>query len=136
MTKFYKCRVCGNIIIKIHDSGITPFCCNRTMTELLPTSDAGNPDAHLPVVSRIDCSKLKVVIGHVPHPMAEEHHIQFIYLETNTGGQLRYLESGSAPEAVFFTTDTPIAVYAYCNMHGLWKIDIPSEQECDKLPQE
>lgn len=125
MIKFFKCLTCGNIITKVHDSNITPSCCNRTMCELEPNTGSGNQDAHIPSVSRLDCSTIKVVIGRVPHPMVENHHIRFIFLETNNGGQIRYLKPELPPEAIFFTTDTPIAVYAYCNMHGLWKMEIP-----------
>lgn len=131
MTKFLKCHVCGNIIIKIHDSGITPSCCNRPMTELQQSSGSGNPDAHIPVVTCLDDSTIKVTIGRTLHPMTDEHRIRFIYIETNKGGQIHYLKSESPPEAVFFTNDTPIAVYAYCNIHGLWKADIKTPEDCE-----
>ena len=37
------------------------------------------------------------------------------------GGQLRYLAPGQAPKAVFeLGSEKPVAVYAYCNLHGLW----------------
>ena len=36
-------------------------------------------------------------------------------------GQLRYLTPGQAPKAVFeLGSEKPVAVYAYCNLHGLW----------------
>ena len=36
-------------------------------------------------------------------------------------GQLRSLTLGQAPKAVFeLGTEKPVAVYAYCNLHGLW----------------
>ena len=40
---------------------------------------------------------------------------------TENGGQLRYLAPGQAPKAVFeLGSEKPVAVYAYCNLHGLW----------------
>jgi len=126
MTKFYKCNVCGNIITKLHDSGITPSCCSRTMTELVPNEKTGSEETHMPCVCRIDCSTIKVVIGRIPHPMDDNHRIRFIYLETNKGGQIQYLKPSSPPEALFFTTDIPISIYAFCNIHGLWKASIPN----------
>lgn len=133
MINFFKCRVCGNIIIKIHDSGITPSCCNRTMTELTPNSEEGSHDHHIPVTNCIDDSTLKVVIGKVEHPMTEEHRIRFICLETDKGCMIQYLKPGSRPEAIFITKDTPLAVYAYCNLHGLWKTDIQEpDNTCTK----
>ena len=54
--------------------------------------------------------------------MAEEHSIQWIYLQTEKGGQRKALLPGEAPEAVFaLAGDKPVAAYAYCNLHGLWK---------------
>lgn len=127
-TKFYRCNVCGNIIAKIYDSNITPYCCNRPMTELKAQSpEDEHAEHHLPCVSRIDCSTIKVVIGRAPHPMTIEHHIVFIALETSSGLQIKHLRPYCQPEAIFFTTDTPIAVYAYCNVHGLWKSKVPAE---------
>jgi len=42
-------------------------------------------------------------------------------VETENGGQLRYLAPGQAPKAVFeLGGEKPVAVYAYCNLHGLW----------------
>jgi len=57
----------------------------------------------------------------VEHPMVDVHHIQWLYVETEQGGHIRYLHPGEAPRAVFELGDeTPVAVYAYCNLHGLW----------------
>ena len=37
------------------------------------------------------------------------------------GGQLRHLTPGQAPKAVFeLGGEKPVAIYAYCNLHGLW----------------
>ena len=129
-TRFYKCTVCGNVIVKVCDSNITPSCCGKYVVDIEPnTSEDGKEEYHLPCVERIDCSTIKVVIGHVAHPMTEQHYIRFVYLETEHGGQIRYLTPGQAPEAIFFTTDKPIAVYAYCNQHGLWKTTVCREKE-------
>ena len=47
--------------------------------------------------------------------------IQWLYVETAQGGHIRYLHPGEAPRAAFELGDeTPVAVYAYCNLHGLW----------------
>ena len=57
--------------------------------------------------------------------MEEEHHIVWVYLQTDRGGQRKCLEVGKAPIVSFALTDEkPIAVYAYCNIHGLWKKDM------------
>ena len=67
-------------------------------------------------------STLTVTVGAVEHPMVDVHHIQWLFVETENGGQLRYLTPGQAPKAVFeLGGEKPVAVYAYCNLHSLWK---------------
>lgn len=129
-TKFLKCTVCGNVLVKLCDSNITPSCCGRAVTILEPnTSEEGKEEFHLPIVERMDCSTVRVVISRLEHPMTEQHNIQFVYPETSKGGQIRYLGPGKSPEVIFFTTDKPIAVYSYCNLHGLWKTIVGKEKE-------
>lgn len=118
-TKFYRCSHCGNVIVKVVDAGVPVVCCGEPMQELIPnTVDASN-EKHVPVVTRIDDCSIKVEVGSVPHPMLPEHHIAFIYLETENGG-IR-VDLTDKPEAVICTcTNKPAAVYEYCNLHGLW----------------
>lgn len=119
-TKFYKCNRCGNVVEKVVDSKVPVVCCGEQMQELIPnTVDASN-EKHVPVVTRLDDNHIKVEVGSVPHPMLPEHHIAFIYVETESGGIRINLKD--KPEAVVCTcSERPIAVYEYCNLHGLWK---------------
>lgn len=119
-TRFYRCRHCGNVIVKLVDSTIPVVCCGEKMEELIPnTVDASN-EKHVPVVTRLNDCKIKVEVGSVAHPMLPEHYIVFIYVETENGGI--HVNLKDKPEAVICTcTDKPIAVYEYCNIHGLWK---------------
>ena len=121
--KFYKCRHCGNVVEKVVDSRVPVVCCGEKMEELIPnTVDASN-EKHVPVVTRLDDDTIKVEVGSVPHPMLPEHHISFIYVETENGGIKVNLKD--KPEAVICTcTVTPVAVYEYCNLHGLWKTEL------------
>ena len=122
--KFYICERCGNIAGKIHDSGVGMVCCGQKMTELVPGVVEASHEKHIPEVS-IDGSVLKVTVGAVEHPMTDEHSILWVYLETDRGGQRKCLEVGAPPVVTFALTDErPVAVYAYCNLHGLWKTEI------------
>lgn len=122
-TKFYKCRHCGNIIQKIVDSKVPVVCCGEPMEELIPNTVDASTEKHVPVVTRLDECTIKVSVGSVPHPMTEEHHISFIYVETESGGIRVNLKD--SPEAVICTCNSkPIAVYEYCNLHGLWKTEL------------
>ena len=124
-TKFYKCLHCGNVIQKVVDSKVPVVCCGEKMQELIPGTVDASVEKHLPVVTVLDETTIKVEVGSVAHPMLAEHHIAFIYVETENGGMRLDLAHEGKPEAVFCTcTDKPIAVYEYCNLHGVWKTEL------------
>ena len=122
--KFYVCAHCGNIVAFVHDSGVPVKCCGQNMTEIVPGSVEASTEKHIPVISK-EGNKVTVKVGSVAHPMLEEHNIGWIALETKTGNQRKTLKAGEAPEAVFALVDgdEPVAAYAYCNLHGLWKAE-------------
>ena len=108
--KFYICEHCGNLVTTIHNAGVPLVCCGEKMKELLPNTVEASGEKHLPV-AELSGSTLTVTVGAVEHPMVDVHHIQW----------LRYLTPGQAPKAVFeLGGEKPVAVYAYCNLHGLW----------------
>lgn len=117
--KFYRCRVCGNVAIKVVDSKVPLVCCGEKMEELTASTADTGAEKHLPVIERVDENTVKVLVGSAPHPMLPEHHISFICLETEDGIQVAYPKD--KPEAVFMTKSPVKAVYEYCNIHGLWK---------------
>lgn len=122
--RFYICEHCGNIVGMIHDAGVPLMCCGQKMTHLVPGTVDASKEKHVPVVSVTDGS-VKVEIGEVYHPMSEEHSITWVYLQTDKGGQRKNLTADSQPVVEFALKDEkPVAVYAYCNLHGLWKTDI------------
>lgn len=122
--KFYLCRHCGNLIVKVKDAGVPVVCCGEKMGELVPNTVEASKEKHLPVV-RTEGGKLIVEVGAVAHPMLAEHSIQWIYVQTEAGGQLKYLAPGDEPKASFaLADDKAVAVYAYCNVHGLWKTEL------------
>lgn len=122
--KFFICEHCGNLVGVIHDAGVPMMCCGQKMTQLVPGTVEASVEKHLPVVT-VDGDKVKVEVGSVAHPMAEEHSILWVYLQTDKGGQRKNLKVGEAPVAEFSLLDEkPVAAYAYCNLHGLWKTEI------------
>ncbi len=122
--KFYTCRYCGNLIGMLHNAGIPMMCCGQKMELLVPNTTEAAGEKHLPVVT-VEDGTIYVNVGEVSHPMAGAHHIEWLYIETENGGQHRIIHSGDAPEAAFcIGEDRPIAVYAYCNLHGLWMTEI------------
>ena len=123
--KFFICRICGNIIGLIHDSGIPIECCGEEMEELIPNTVDAAQEKHVPAFT-VAGNQIDVQIGSVEHPMEKEHYIEWIYLKTEHGGQRRGFIPGEKPQATFLLAEgeKPVAVYAYCNLHGLWKTDI------------
>ena len=122
-TKFYRCRHCGNVIHKVVDSKVPVVCCGEKMEELIPNTVEASGEKHIPVVTKLDECTIKVEVGSVAHPMLAEHHIAFIYVETENGG-IR-VDLKDKPEATICTCGAkPVAVYEYCNLHGLWKVDL------------
>ncbi len=121
--KFYLCRICGNLICKVVDSGVTPVCCGSEMTLLEPKSKDNGVEKHLPVVEWVNDSTLKVKVGSIPHPTTKEHHIVMIALETLNGLNIRLLDNSKeeTPQSLFHCSKSEVkGVYAYCNLHGLW----------------
>lgn len=123
--KFFRCNHCGNIIVKIKDSSVPVVCCGENMQELVPGTTDAAVEKHLPVYE-VNGSSVSVTVGSVLHPMLPEHSINWICLQTNKGFQLKYLNPGEEPKAVFALADGEKveAVYEYCNLHGLWKATI------------
>lgn len=122
-TRFYKCATCGNVAIKVVDSGVPLVCCGEKMQELLPNTVDASGEKHVPVVTKLDGGLLKIEVGSVAHPMEEAHHIAFVYVETERGG-IR-VDLSDKPEALVYVGDEKVlAVYEYCNLHGLWKTEL------------
>lgn len=121
MSKFYVCKVCGNLIEVVEEGGGTLVCCNQPMVELKENTVEASFEKHIPVVE-IKEGIVNVKVGSIDHPMTEEHYISWIYIKYDGGSQRMNLKPGMKPEACFCICDAKnIEVYAYCNLHGLWK---------------
>ncbi|MGN1175738.1 MAG: desulfoferrodoxin [Clostridia bacterium] len=120
--RFFICEHCGNIVEMVKDNGVPVMCCGQKMTELIPGTSDGAVEKHVPVVT-VDGNKVSVMVGEVEHPMVDAHYIEWIAIETSKGVQRKMLKPEQAPKAEFMLTDgeSVEAVYAYCNLHGLWK---------------
>lgn len=119
--KFFRCRICGNLVSMIDPSGVKMMCCGRPMDELVPKTEDTLHEKHVPVC-KLDGNIVHVKIGEDEHPMTEDHYIQWVALETSKGNQMKCLKSSDAPEVCFplCEGEKVRAVYAYCNIHGLW----------------
>ncbi len=120
--KFYICKGCGKIVAIVKDSACPTKCCGESMEEIIPGTTDAAVEKHVPVYEIKD-NKVYVTVGEVVHPMTEAHFIEWIAIETKNGNQRKTLTPADEPKAVFplVEGDEVLAVYAYCNLHSLWK---------------
>lgn len=120
--KFYICEHCGNIIAMVKPSGVPVMCCGQKMKELIPGTTDAAVEKHVPVYEVKD-NIVTVTVGSVTHPMLPEHFIEWISIQTKFGNQRKVLKPSEEPKACFALCegDEVEAVYAYCNLHSLWK---------------
>jgi superoxide reductase len=120
--KVVRCEGCGKIAVILKDSACPTKCCGEAMTVLEANTTDAAQEKHVPCVTR-EGNKITVTVGSVDHPMVDVHYIEWIAMETAKGFRIAYLEPGEKPAADFYAEEPVIAVYAYCNLHGLWKTD-------------
>jgi superoxide reductase len=120
MTQVYECEICGNIVEVLRDGVGELVCCDQPMTLLeAHTSDEGY-EKHVPVIEKT-ADGVKVKVGSNPHPMLEEHHIEWIEALYGDGeSQRKFLKPNDAPEADFCVPEGKVVAREHCNIHGLW----------------
>ena len=120
--KFLRCSVCGQIVAMVKQTGAFVMCCGKPMEEIIPGTTDASVEKHVPVY-KVENDKVYVTVGSVVHPMSPEHYIEWISLQTNQGNQRKLLKPNDKPEACFSICqgEQVEAVYAYCNLHSLWK---------------
>jgi len=121
---FFRCEICGNLVGLVEDGGVPMVCCGQPMTKLVANSRDAAVEKHVPFLTR-DGKNLTVQVGETAHPMTPEHYIQWILIMQGNKTQRVELSPEDAPKAEFVLdcADTPFIVYAYCNLHGLWKAE-------------
>ena len=120
--KFYICSHCGNIIAFAKNTGVPVMCCGQKMQELIPGTTEAATEKHIPVYT-VENGVVNVTVGSTEHPMLEAHYIEWVSLQTNLGNQRKALKPGDPPKTQFalLPGEEVEAVYAYCNLHSLWK---------------
>ena len=119
--KFLKCEHCGNMVAVVKETGVPVMCCGEVMKEMIPGTVEASKEKHIPVYEIVD-NKVYVSVGEIEHPMQDEHYIEWVSLQTKAGNQRKALKPNEKPEVCFVICDGDEveAVYAYCNLHGLW----------------
>ena len=119
---FYRCPVCGQIVAIVKGTGVPIICCGKPMQKIEAGTTDASVEKHVPVYE-VKGNTVTVTVGSVEHPMLPEHYIEWIALKTKAGNQRKALKPDDAPKACFAICegDEVEAVYAYCNLHSLWK---------------
>ena len=120
--KFLKCSHCGKIVAVVKDTLVPVTCCGEKMQEIVAGSIDAATEKHVPVYETKG-NVVTVKVGSVMHPMTAEHLIEWVVLVTDKGNQRKAFKAGDLPETQFalLEGETVKEVYAYCNLHGLWK---------------
>ena len=123
--EFYRCKKCGNIIAYAEDRGVKVICCGEVVEKLEPNTVDAATEKHIPEVT-VNGNIVEVVVGSVLHPMTAEHNISWVAIETEQGKQRKLLKVDGEPTVKFALCDDDKVktVFAYCNLHGLWKKDL------------
>ena len=120
--KFYRCKHCGQIVAIVKKTGAPLICCGEEMEEIIPCTVDASHEKHIPVY-KVEGDLVTVNVGSVEHPMIDAHYIEWVAIQTTSGNQRKMLKPNDKPSVQFkiLDTDEVLAVYAYCNLHGLWK---------------
>jgi len=118
----YKCNKCG-IVVEVLTAGAgAVVCCGEPMRLLKENTTDAATEKHVPVIEKT-AEGLKVTVGSVPHPMTEEHLIEWIEVIANGKICRKYLSPGDEPVAVFCVQAENVVAREYCNLHGVWKAE-------------
>lgn len=133
--RFYKCSHCGKIVAIVKETGVPIICCGTKMNEIIAGSVDAAKEKHVPVFEIKD-NKVIVTVGETLHPMTAEHSIEWVSIKTKQGNQRKVLAKDSKPQVTFALCedDELIAVYAYCNLHGLWIAENTTQATCKTEP--
>ena len=119
----YKCTHCGNIVEVLHGGKAPLICCGEPMKLLREGQSDGATEKHVPVIEKTE-NGYKVTVGSAPHPMTEEHWIEWIELIADGISYKKFLNPGEAPEAEFCVKADKVTAREFCNLHGLWKAEL------------
>lgn len=116
----YKCELCGNIVEVLTGGTGELVCCGEPMKLLdEKTADAAT-EKHVPVIDNTE-DGYKVKVASMPHPMEEQHYIEWVELLADGKAYRQFLQPGDAPEAMFHVEAADVSAREHCNKHGLWR---------------
>ena len=116
----YKCDVCGNIVQVLHGGVGSMICCSKPMKLLDELTEEQGKEKHVPVIEKID-GGVKVKVGSIPHPMEENHYIEWIEVIAGDKIWRKHLNPDDKPEAEFKIQSETLKAREFCTVHGQWR---------------
>ena len=120
---FYKCNVCGNFVEVVLNGEGELVCCGQPMEKIVlkTQSEEMMGEKHVPVIEKNE-EGITVKVGSVPHPMTEEHYIQFIEVNSPDKRYVKrkYLYPNEEPVLKLKCDCKDIIARELCNIHGVW----------------
>lgn len=117
----YKCEICGNTVEMVHGAAGEMVCCGKPMTFIEEKTADWKNEKHVPIFAD-STTGIKVIVGSTPHPMTEEHYIEWIEVLNGDYVNRKHLKPGDKAEAEFYVPkQSGLVLRSYCNIHGLWK---------------
>jgi len=118
--QIYRCNICGNIVEVLHAGAGELVCCGQPMQLMEEQTADYKTEKHVPVIEKT-AKGVKVKVGSVPHPMEDEHYIEWIEVIAGGESYREFLSPGDKPEAEFCIPFEKITkAREYCNIHRLW----------------
>jgi superoxide reductase len=120
INQIYKCPICGNIVEILHTGKGELVCCGQPMELLIAKSEDIGHEKHVPIISQTE-TEIVVTVGSIPHPMEENHYLEWIELIADNKIYKEFLKPGDKPQASFKIKANKLRARVYCNIHGLWQ---------------
>lgn len=120
LKQIYKCNICGNIVEVLHTGAGELVCCGEAMQLMQEKREDVGQEKHLPVIEKTP-DKVTVKVGSIPHPMEDNHYIEWVEVVSDGKSYRQFLKAGDSPEATFEIKAEKITAREYCTLHGLWK---------------
>ncbi len=119
LNQVYKCAICGNIVEMLHTGAGELVCCEQPMNLLVAKKNNEGQEKHVPVIIK-NKNTITIKIGAEPHPMIDEHYIEWIEAIANKQVYRKFLKPNDLPQAEFNIDSNNVVGRCYCNVHDLW----------------
>lgn len=113
--KFYREKKTGEVVFAASGKAIT----SEDFVEIKANTVDAAVEKHVPVYE-VEGNEIIVKVGSVSHPMTDEHYIMWIALVSDGKITVSKLAPNMEAQARFEYIKGS-EIYAYCNLHSLWK---------------